>query len=986
MRNEKLMTFKSGVLLLSIIAMMLPVSLSAQKKTEEKKCDIIGQVKNFLTHEPIDGVKLTFMTKDSTVIGSSLTEKGVSSLDMKCTYSFTTNARMPDMIVKVQKDGYETKYVNLPAKTVKSRTTGSRFLDPFFLKRVSKAINLDEVKVRATKVKFYNKGDTLIYNADAFQLANGSMLDGLIRQLPGVELKDNGQIYVNGKYVESLLLNGEDFFSKDRQIMLDNLPAYMVQNVKVYDKASFRGEMMKKKLGDEKYVMDVHLKKDYNVGWIANAEAGGGTHDRWLARLFASRFTTHSRVSVFSNMNNLNDIRRPGDNTSWTPDKMPAGEKTQRQVGLDYNIKEKDNVYKLSGNVTVLHNDEHDLTRQNTINYLTGQNSWMRYQNASRSHEWNINTDNDWRWRINRQNFMELFPSFNYRKWKNTSGIISATFNEDPSVYVSDAVSLLDSISQPQAGSLLRRLAANRYLNRQMERGHELKTSAHYLLDHYFNEQMNTELLLQGKVDYDEKQSNLFSQYRLDYPSVPSSVADYRNRYEHNQPDRNLKYELSGLYTYYLDDNQYLQGVYMLDVTSQHHDYSLYRLDQLAGYGSSDNTPLGTLPSMAEYEQTIDLQNSFYRRQTDVSHLWRVSYNISRWHCDNKDISLVAGVRFQLSHSSMDYRQASYDGCYHHHTFFTVPYFRLRKMWDKYQKDVVFNYTLTSEAPDLVRFIDVKNDADPLNITLGNPGLKNAHTHQFELRYDGNKHSKERTFAVWFNAWLYENALVMGYTYDRTTGVRTFRPYNINGNRLFEAGVDFSTPLDKARHLTFETRTHGSVNRSVDLMSVVDNNDLSVMPEHSIVTNSWATENMTLSYQLPKLTMGLNGYFQYDYATSHRSGFENQHVWDFHYGPTLKADLPWNMQVSTDLSVYSRRGYSDNSANTNDVVWNARLSKSIPKCNLTFMLDGFDLLHQLSNISVSMNAQGRTETYRNVLPSYVLFHVFYRFNKKPKKR
>lgn len=63
--------------------------------------------------------------------------------------------------------------------------------------------------MKASKVKFYNRGDTLVYNADAFNLAEGSMLDALIQQLPDVELKDNGNIYVNGKYVEELLLNGK---------------------------------------------------------------------------------------------------------------------------------------------------------------------------------------------------------------------------------------------------------------------------------------------------------------------------------------------------------------------------------------------------------------------------------------------------------------------------------------------------------------------------------------------------------------------------------------------------------------------------------------------------------------------------------------------------------------------------------------------------------------------------------------------------------
>ena len=83
-------------------------------------------------------------------------------------------------------------------------------LDPIYLTR-ERSHNLNEVSVTATKVKFYNRGDTIVYNADAFQLAEGSMLDALIEQLPGVTLDDNGVIKVNGRTVESLILNGKDF-------------------------------------------------------------------------------------------------------------------------------------------------------------------------------------------------------------------------------------------------------------------------------------------------------------------------------------------------------------------------------------------------------------------------------------------------------------------------------------------------------------------------------------------------------------------------------------------------------------------------------------------------------------------------------------------------------------------------------------------------------------------------------------------------------
>ena len=141
-----------------------------------------------------------------------------------------------------------------------------------FLRRTTasdEACQLGEVKVTATKIKFYSKGDTLVYNADAFQLQEGSMLDGLISQLPGAELKPDGQILVNGKKVESLLLNGRNFFKNDNTVLLDNLPAYMVHRVEVYNQESETSKLLGHKVDEGQFVMDIKLKRQYSIGWIA---------------------------------------------------------------------------------------------------------------------------------------------------------------------------------------------------------------------------------------------------------------------------------------------------------------------------------------------------------------------------------------------------------------------------------------------------------------------------------------------------------------------------------------------------------------------------------------------------------------------------------------------------------------------------------------------------------------------------------------------
>ena len=120
--------------------------------------------------------------------------------------------------------------------------------------------------------------------------------------------------------------------------------------------------------------------------------------------------------------------------------------------------------------------------------------------------------------------------------------------------------------------------------------------------------------------------------------------------------------------------------------------------------------------------------------------------------------------------------------------------------------------------------------------------------------------------------------------------------------------------------------------------------------------------------------------------TSDRSTFQNINAWQYRIGADAIVHLPWKFDLTTDLTLYGRTGYADASLNTADVVWNARLARALFKGKWVVMLDGFDILGQLSNVTRTINAQGRTETYTNVLPRYGLLHVIYKFQKTPKKR
>ena len=227
-------------------------------------------------------------------------------------YYFQISREPARYILKFEHPNYETAFTDFEMKKV-SRRRDDIEGPKVYMKKAARASHfeggqLDEVMVKATKIKMVWRGDTLVYNADAFNVPEGSMLDGLIKQLPGVELKDNGEIFVNGKKIDNLTLNGADFFKGKNQIMLQNLPYFTVKNIEVYKKQTEENKYLGIDDEDEKeYTMDVILKREYNIGGSANVEAGYGTDDRYKLKGFGLRFSDRTRAVVFGGMNNINE-------------------------------------------------------------------------------------------------------------------------------------------------------------------------------------------------------------------------------------------------------------------------------------------------------------------------------------------------------------------------------------------------------------------------------------------------------------------------------------------------------------------------------------------------------------------------------------------------------------------------------------------------------------------------------------------------------
>lgn len=215
-------------------------------------------------------------------------------------------------------------------------------------------------------MQVYYRADTIIYDATAFALPEGSMLDALIRQLPGAKLNENGEIFVNGKKVDYLMLNGKNFFKGKNQIMLENLPYFSVQNIKVYNKEKSEIEMALNPGKKHDFIMDVNLKRKYLRNYLGNAEMGIGTDNRWLTRLFTLLNGERNTIAIFTNNNNINEDTKPSQNGNWAhADMMKQGVMTTRRIGANI---QSDNKNKIIANTLDINTEWNELSSNKIYN------------------------------------------------------------------------------------------------------------------------------------------------------------------------------------------------------------------------------------------------------------------------------------------------------------------------------------------------------------------------------------------------------------------------------------------------------------------------------------------------------------------------------------------------------------------------------------------------------------------------------------------
>lgn len=302
------------------------------------------------------------------------------------------------------------------------------------------------------------------------------MLDKLIAMLPGVELKKDWVITVNGRQVERLLVNGEDFFTGSPKVALENLPAYTVDEVKVYERMNDRDRALgytKEEVGTQPLAMDVQLKKQFSMGGFANVGGAYGTDGHYGARLFGLRFTRQSRIGMYANINDFMGGSFYDSNGNWQAHNG-GSLATTKDLGFYYLIKDRRQRFKVDGSTRFWYLKTPTESKQSTTTFFDSGDVFSRTRQRSVAHE--LVADAAFNLQFtppDKQLFMTARPQFNYRNYDRTDGSQSADWScELTERYMGEA---LDSLFGPDAASHLRENLISSLETNSLAKGHSFR-------------------------------------------------------------------------------------------------------------------------------------------------------------------------------------------------------------------------------------------------------------------------------------------------------------------------------------------------------------------------------------------------------------------------------------------------------------------------------------------------------------------------------
>jgi len=920
-----------------ILSFVLPVSgqekLDSDKARKEKAYHLTGSVREqgerpYPDPLPDVNIQLYSLPDTSFIEGTVSDKKGVFRL-----YPMNPG----NYLIRASFLGYETieKKVNIPAYR-KEVYGGALMMKP-------SSIVLDEMVIKAELQKMKMSGDTLVYNTGAFKTSEGAVLQDLVRQLPGLELDEkSGKMNFHGKEITQILLNGKEFFA-DSKVALNNMPVDALKEVKVYEQQSDKEQMTGVSDGKKKTVMDVKTKKDLTDGLMGDVSALKGSGDMYGVKMSLNKFVGKWRMSLYGD---LGKLPRYGNFISDMADN-PA---QMKDIGFSLGTEIK----KLNLNVSASYNNKSaDESRSQSEEYLPNGSQYA-YNNGlstgrNRSFWENIYLTGS----LSDRTEINFRHNINHSRLNSVSENISATFSTNPLDYVSEPWRD-DAMIPPE-------FRINKNTGNSQNKTNNLMIGNNLLLTHNLND-IGRKLSIELRNDYSNQASGNYQQSSITYYQLKNDLgADsvlYRNQYRES-PARNLLLAGEVSYTEPIG-KQMLQVYYRHEYQRQSNNAVTYNLDEDALWGSlPSGYEAGRVDSLSDYTRN-DLHSNEFGLRTTLN--WR-----------KVRLNIRFGLSPQKSTTKSNRGKVKID------TTITVLNIVPELHFDY---DLGNNHNMSvyysgyTRQPSIYDLLSVPDYTNPLNITMGNPGLKPAFGQSISVNYRGGNMEKQEMLYCGLRYNNTINDISRKRTYDEKSGVYTSRPENINGNWGIGGNIYYTNKLFKK--IFARLATNANYNRRVSyvqIMGEANENDRNTSQMLSLM------QDVEFAYKLEEHEFKINGAITYQQADNSYTNNSDYRTYDFYYGAECRLKLPLNLNLYTVVRSMNRRGYKDEASNTTQWLWNGELTYSFLKGKkglLKFQV--VDILQQRDFVNRWMNDTGQGETWTWGLGRYAMATFTYRFN------
>ena len=995
----------------------LTVSVYAQtatKTTKKTKANVTGFVKDSEDGEALVRATIQIMSEDTTKMIAGGVTNTLGGYTIK-------NVEEGTYIVKISYLGYH----NFTRKiTIKNGSTihnvGTTLLIP-------NTILIEGAVVEAALPQMEVREDTIIFNADAFKVPEGSVLEDLVKKLPGAEVDNDGTIKINGKTIQRILVNGKEFFSNDKEMAMKNIPTEIIENIKTYDRASDQERLTNIADGNEETVIDLTVKKGMNKGWFGNFDLGYGTEDQYANRINLNRFIDDNfQASIIGNLNSNGGggmgMGRGGGGGG-------GGKNRNGQVGINA-VASKERKYEIGGNIRYNARKSESQQKSSSENYrmdnITGDKvtTYSNRLSDSRSHNDNANAEFRIELQLDSLTTMLVRPVLGFgNSFSNSSGN-NNTFNADPY-----SIAGIENEFE-QNNQIPNSIRTNTNKSTSLSFSDNKQVSANMTISRRFKTR-NRNLSFNGSFNYNTSDGSNFNVSNATYFQVKSNVTGedsvrptYRYRlspqttrsfsagFTYSEPiATNLilqtTYSFSYNYRKNMSDTYDLINRYVKDangnfitvenynpLTQKTEISKIQQSTQWANLGDALLENLGMLPDWyLQGDQELYLSDDLTNHNKNIDTNHNINIQV-RWNSNFITSSIGVQMVPQSQHLEQNYMGVDIDTTRH---FFRIsPSLQFRYRFNR-QNQLNFSYRMNMSQPSITDMIDITDDSNPMNIRKGNPNLRNSFNHNFSLGWQNYVTATMQSYNVNASFSMTSNNISSRTQYDAKTGNSVTMPMNISGNWNTNVTFGFNTPLFANERLMLNTSTRAGYTNNVSYLSRVatDENGKQIIigynEQHRPIyqyddlknqtNNLTLGENISLNYRQEYWDIRINGNINYTHQENKYMDVNSPNTFNFSYGVESNGNFNNGWGYSTNISMSSRRGYASKEANSNELVWNAQISYRFLKGrSATISLQAYDILNNRKNFNRNISANGRTDTWTQTVNSYVMAHFIYRFN------